>query len=136
MTTVLIVDTDSSSRRALEAQLMESNQFEQVLACAALTDAVRLISLHDVKVVLLDADTARSSDAVPMIKLVNPDMGVVLIQGKNGVLAQSVLRELGAHAQTSRLDATIDIIASVAKALVVRLRPSGRLLGKFLKDSK
>jgi DNA-binding NtrC family response regulator len=136
MTTVLIVDADDDSRFALEAQLAESNQFERVLSCAGLEEAIGLIRLHCVKVVLVDANEASRSATLQRIKSVDPDMGVVLIQGDSGILSQATLRELGAHAQASRVDTTMDIIASVAKALVTRLRPGGRLLGKFLKDSK
>ncbi|HEX4856508.1 MAG TPA: response regulator [Limnobacter sp.] len=136
MTTVLIVDANDESRRALEAQLMDSNQFEKVLSCAAPADALSLIHTHAVKVVLLDADEAEKSPVLQHIKQADPDIGVVLIQGNRGSLTPANLLELGAHAQTSRVAATMDIIASVAKALVARLRPSGGILGKFLKDGK
>lgn len=136
MTTVLIVDSDQDSRLALEAQLSASNQFERVLSCAGLPAAERSIDQYSVKVMLIDAEQASQSSLLHQIKANNPELGVVLLQGKTGVLDSATLQELGAHAQTSRLAAPMEIIASVAKALVGRLGPGKRILGKFLKDGK
>ena len=132
MTTVLIVDSNKDSRLALEAQLTASNQFERVLSCPGLQLAENSIHQYEVKVMLIDAEQASQSPLLHQIKANNPELGVVLLQGKTGVIDAATLIELGAHAQTSPLE----IIASVAKALVGRLKPSKRILGKFLKDSK
>lgn len=136
MTTVLIVDSNQDSRLALEAQLSASNQFERVLSCAGLQHAENLIHQYEVKVMLIDAEQASQSPVLPQIKANNPELGVVLLQGKTGFIDAKTLLDLGAHAQTSRLATPMEIIACVAKALVVRLKPSTRILGKFLKDSK
>jgi DNA-binding NarL/FixJ family response regulator len=136
MTTVLIVDSDQDSRVALEAQLVASNQFERVVSCASLLLAESFIPQYEVKVMLIDAELASQSRLLHQIKANFPELGVVLLQGKTGVIDSATLLELGAHAQTSRLAAPIEIIASVAKALVCRLKPGTRILGKFLKDSK
>lgn len=136
MTTVLIVDSDQDSRLALEAQLSASNQFERVLSCAGLPAAERAFDEYSVKVMLIDAEQASQSSLLHQIKAKNPELGVVLLHGRTGVLDTTTLQELGAHAQTSRLATPMEIIASVAKALVVRLKPSKGILGKFLKDSK
>lgn len=136
MTTVLIVDGNDDSRLALEAQLAESNQFERVVSCANAADAASLIRMHSIKVVLIEADKAAQPSVLQQLKAANPDIGVVLIQGKSGSIHADTLRSLGAHAQTSRVAATVEIIASVAKALVARLRPGGRILSKLLKDGK
>lgn len=136
MTTVLIVDSNQDSRLALEAQLTASNQFERVLSCPGLQLAENSIHQYEVKVMLIDAEQASQSPLLHQIKANNPELGVVLLQGKTGVIDAATLIELGAHAQTSPLAAPMEIIASVAKALVVRLKPSKRILGKFLKDSQ
>ncbi|WP_341237209.1 hypothetical protein [uncultured Limnobacter sp.] len=136
MTTVLIVDSDKDSRLALEAQLIASNQFERVLSCPGLQTAEASIDAYEVKVMLVDAEQASQSPLLQHIKANNPELGVVLLQGKTGVIDSATLLELGAHAQTSRLAAPMEIIVSVAKALVGRLKPGKRILEKFLKDGK
>ena len=136
MTTVLIVDSNKDSRLALEAQLTASNQFERVLSCPGLQLAENSIHQYEVKVMLIDAEQVSQSPLLHQIKANNPELGVVLLQGKTGVIDAATLIELGAHAQTSPLAAPMEIIASVAKALVGRLKPSKRILGKFLKDGK
>ena len=85
---------------------------------------------------LVDAEQAGQSPLLRHIKANNPELGVVLLQGKTGVIDSATLLELGAHAQTSRLAAPMEIIVSVAKALVGRLKPGKRILEKFLKDGK
>lgn len=134
MTTVLIVDPNEETRLALEAQLAESNQFERVLSCADLHVANRFLTDKRITVILLDAQQAAQSVLLHQIKQANPELGVVLMRGAGGVLDTATLLSLGGHAQASRLAAPMEIIASVAKALVVRLRPSSRILGKFIKD--
>jgi DNA-binding NtrC family response regulator len=126
MTTVLIVDSNRDSRLALEAQLIASNQ-----SCHDLQFAESSIHQHEVKVMLVDAEHASQSPMLHQIKANNPELGVVLLQGKTGVIDTATLLELGAHAQTSPLAAPMEIIASVAKALVARLKPGKRILGKF-----
>lgn len=132
MTTVLIVDPNEETRLALEAQLAESNQFERVLSCADLHAASHYLADKKITVILLDAQQAAQSVLLHQIKQTNPELGVVLMRGAGGVLDTATLLSLGGHAQASRLAAPMEIIASVAKALVVRLRPSSRLLGKFI----
>lgn len=134
MTTVLIVDPNEETRLALEAQLAESNQFERVLSCANLHAASRFLTDKKITVILLDAQQAAQSALLHQIKQSNPELGVVLIRDGGGLLDTATLQSLGGHAQASRLAAPMEIIASVAKALVVRLKPSSRILGKFLKD--
>lgn len=134
MTTVLIVDPNEESRLALEAQLAESNQFERVLSCPDLQSADSFLTDKKITVILLDAKQAARSVLLHQIKETNPELGVVLMRDAGGVLDTATLQFLGGHAQASRLAAPMEIIASVAKALVVRLRPSSRILGKFLKD--
>lgn len=134
MTTVLIVDPNEETRIALEAQLAESNQFERVLSCSDLNVARGLLSDRKITVILLDAQQAAQSAVLHQIKQANPELGVVLIRDAGGLLDTATLQSLGGHAQASRLAAPMEIIASVAKALVVRLRPGSRILGKFLKD--
>lgn len=136
MTTVLIVDSNRDSRLALEAQLVASNQFERVLSCPGLQAAEISIDEYEVTVMLIDAEQARQSLLLRHIKANNPELGVVLLQGKAGVIDSATLLELGAHAQTSRFAAPMEIIVSVAKALVGRLKPGKRILEKFLKDGK
>lgn len=134
MTTVLIVDPNEETRLALEAQLAESNQFERVLSCADLHAACGLLTDKKITVILLDAQQAAQSAVLHQIKQANPELGVVLIRDAVGLLDTATLQSLGGHAQASRLAAPMEIIASVAKALVVRLKPGSRILGKFLKD--
>lgn len=134
MTTVLIVDPNEETRLALEAQLAESNQFERVLSCTDLYAANRYLTDKKITVILLDAQQAAQSVLLHQIKQTYPELGVVLMRGAGGVLDTATLVSLGGHAQASRLAAPMEIIASVAKALVVRLRPSSRILGKFIKD--
>jgi len=136
MTTVLIVDPNEETRLALESQLAESNQFERVLSCSGLQSVQAMLKQHEVKVMLIDADQLGKSSILHEIKANYPEIGVVLVRGNSGVLDSVTLQELGAHAQTSRLAAPMEIVASVAKALVVRLRPGKGLLGKFWKDTK
>jgi DNA-binding NtrC family response regulator len=136
MTTVLIVDPNEETRLALESQLAESNQFERVLSCSGLKSAQAMLKHHEVKVMLIDADQLGKSSTLHEIKASHPEIGVVLVRGNSGVLDSVTLQELGAHAQTSRLAAPMEIVASVAKALVVRLRPGKGLLGKLWKDGK
>lgn len=136
MTTVLIVDADEVARLALEIQLTESNQFERVFSCPSLQFAQQAILQHEIKVMLLDAEQASHSPILQHIQASNPELGVVLLQGNAGAINTSILLKLGAHAQTSRMAAPVEIIASVAKALVGRLKPGKRILGKFLKDGK
>lgn len=131
MTTVLIVDSNKDSRLALEAQLSASNQFERVLSCPNLQVAESSIHQYEVKVMLIEAEQAGDSPLIHQIKANNPELGVVLLQGKTGVIDTATLLEWGAHAQTSRLASSMEIIASVAKALVGRLKPGKRILGKF-----
>ena len=85
---------------------------------------------------LIDAEQMGKSSALHEIKANYPEIGVVLVQGNSGILDSTTLQELGAHAQTSRMASPTEIVASVAKALVVRLRPGKGLLGKFWKESK
>jgi DNA-binding NtrC family response regulator len=134
MTTVLIVDPNEETRLALEAQLAESNQFKRVMSCADLHAASRFLADKEITVILLDAQQAAQSALLPQIKEANPELGVVLVRGAGGVLDSATLQSLGGHAQASRLAAPMEIIASVAKALVVRLKPGSRILGKLLKD--
>lgn len=136
MTTVLIVDPNEETRLALESQLAESNQFERVLSCSSLKLVQTMLKQHEVKVVLIDVDQLGNSSTLHEIKANYPEIGVVLVQGNSGILDSAKLQELGAHAQTSRLAAPMEIVASVAKALVARLRPSKGILGKLLKDGK
>lgn len=136
MTTVLIVDPNKETRLALEAQLSESNQFDRVLSCANLKTVQLMLNQHEVKVMLVDAEQVGDSSLLHNIKEKNPELGVVLVQGQTGVIDSATLQELGAHAQTSRMAAPMEIVASVAKALVARLKPSKGLLSKFLKDGK
>jgi DNA-binding NtrC family response regulator len=136
MTTVLIVDPNKETRLALEAQLSESNQFDRVLSCANLKTVQLMLNQHEVKVMLVDAEQVGDSSLLHNIKEKNPELGVVLVQGHEGVIDSATLQELGAHAQTSRMAAPMEIVASVAKALVARLKPSKGLLSKFLKDGK
>lgn len=136
MTTVLIVDPNKETRLALEAQLSESNQFDRVLSCANLKTVQLMLNQHEVKVMLVDAEQVGDSSLLHNIKDKNPELGVVLVQGHTGVIDSTTLQELGAHAQTSRMAAPMEIVASVAKALVARLKPSKGLLSKFLKDGK
>jgi DNA-binding NtrC family response regulator len=136
MTTVLIVDPNKETRLALEAQLSESNQFDRVLSCANLKTVQLMLNQHEVKVMLVDAEQVGDSSLLHNIKEKNPELGVVLVQGHAGVIDSATLQELGAHAQTSRMAAPMEIVASVAKALVARLKPSKGLLSKFLKDGK
>lgn len=136
MTTVLIVDPNKETRLALEAQLSESNQFDRVLSCANLKTVQLMLSQHEVKVMLVDAEQVGDSSLLHNIKDKNPELGVVLVQGHAGVIDSATLQKLGAHAQTSRMAAPMEIVASVAKALVARLKPSKALLSKFLKDGK
>jgi len=136
MTTVLIVDPNKETRLALEAQLSESNQFDRVLSCANLTTVQLMLNQLEVKVMLVDAEQVGDSSLLHNIKEKNPELGVVLVQGHAGVIDSATLQELGAHAQTSRMAAPMEIVASVAKALVARLKPSKGLLSKFLKDGK
>lgn len=136
MTTVLIVDSNKETRLALEAQLSESNQFDRVLSCANLKTVQFMLSHHEVKVMLVDAEQVGDSSLLHNIKENNPELGVVLLRGHTGVIDSATLQELGAHAQTSRMAAPMEIVASVAKALVARLKPSKGLLSKFLKDGK
>ncbi|MCR2745050.1 hypothetical protein [Limnobacter parvus] len=136
MTTVLIVDPNKDTRLALEAQLSESNQFERVCSCSSLNAVRPMLQQHGVKVMLVDADQVGDSTLLLSIKDENPELGVVLVQGHAGVIDSATLQELGAHAQTSRMAAPMEIVASVAKALVARLKPSKRILSKFLKDHK
>lgn len=136
MTTVLIVDPNEETRLALESQLAESNQFERVLSCSGLKSVHPILRQHEIKVMLIDAEQLGKSSTLHEIKANYPEIGVVLVQGNSGVLDSATLQELGAHAQTSRLAAPMEIMASVAKALVVRLRPSKGILGKLWKDGK
>ena len=88
------------------------------------------------ELLLIVADQLGKSSTLHDIKASYPEIGVVLVRGNSGVLDSVTLQELGAHAQTSRLAAPMEIVASVAKALVVRLRPGKGLLGKLWKDGK
>lgn len=136
MTTVLIVDPNEDTRLVLESQLSESNQFDRVLSCKNLALVLPLLQQHEVKVMLIDAEHIDHSSILKEIKASYPELGVVLVQGRAGLIDSSTLRELGAHAQTSRLAAPMEIIASVAKALVARLKPGKGILGKFWKEEK
>lgn len=136
MTTVLIVDPNEQTRLALESQLADSNQFDRVLSCSGMKSVRSLLMQHEIKVILIDADQLGRSASLCEIKTNYPEIGVVLVQGNSGVLDSATLQELGAHAQTSRLAAPMEIVASVAKALVVRLRPGKGILGKLWKDGK
>ena len=136
MTTVLIVDQNEGTRLVLESQLSESNQFDWVLSCESLELVQPMLEQHEVKVMLIDAEQVDHSSMLKELKASYPELGVVLVQGRAGLIDSSTLRELGAHAQTSRVAAPMEIIASVAKALVVRLRPGRGILGKFWKDGK
>lgn len=136
MTTVLIVDQNEGSRLVLESQLSDSNQFDRVLSCENLDMVEAMLQQHEVKVMLIDAEQVDHPSLLKAIKASYPELGVVLVQGIDGLIDSSTLRELGAHAQTSRVAAPMEIIASVAKALVVRLKPGRGILGKFWKDGK
>lgn len=136
MTTVLIVDQNEDTRLVLESQLSESNQFDRVLSCENLELVEPMLQQHEVKVMLIDAEQVDHPSMLKAIKASYPELGVVLVQGRDGLIDSFTLQELGAHAQTSRVASPMEIIASVAKALVVRLRPSKSILGKFWKDGK
>lgn len=130
MTTVLIVDPNKDTRLALEARLSESNQFDRVLSCANLNGVQAMLSQHEVKVLLLDAEQLGDAALLHSLKDNNSELGVVLVRGHTGTIDSATLQELGAHAQTSRLAAPMEIVASVAKALVARLKPVKRMLRK------
>ena len=136
MTTVLIVDQNEETRLVLESQLSESNQFDRVLSCENFEMVEPMLQQYEVKVMLIDAEQVGHPSKLKVIKASFPELGVVLVQGREGLIDSSTLRELGAHAQTSRVAAPMEIIASVAKALVVRLKPGKGILGKFWKDGK
>lgn len=135
MTTVLIVDPDDTARLSLESQLSQSNQFERVLSCASLEQAQSMVSNHAVKVLLVDARQASNSSALKALQASFPELGVVLLQAQGGMVDARTLQALGAHAQTVRMASAMEIVASVAKALVARLKPGKSMLGKFLKDN-
>lgn len=130
MTTVLIIDPDERSRLVLEAQLAQSNQFERVLSCKNLTDASCILQQHEIKVLLVDEAQASRGAELQKIKADHPELGVVLLQGGASSLDTLHLQALGAHAQTSRMASSMEIMASVAKALVARLAIGKRILRK------
>lgn len=124
MTTVLIVDQNANTRLALEAHLRDSHQFERVLSCANLQIAQIFLVNNNIKVMLIDA---QDSECFPLLRAIRgayPELGVVLIQDAESPIDAATLQSLGCHAQTSRFASSIDIVANVAKALVVRLKPA------------
>ncbi|MEQ9107970.1 MAG: hypothetical protein RLO04_10930 [Limnobacter sp.] len=136
MTAVLIIDPDKETRLALESQLSDSNQFARVLAFPDLQSASFCLQSGEIRVLLIDAAQAGRSSLIHDIKARYPALGVVLLRDSGGLLDERTLQELGGHAQTTRLAAPMEIIACVAKALVLGLKPGKRILNKFIKDKK
>lgn len=118
MTTVLIMDSNQAACLDLVAQLSQSNQFEQVLQCDGFASAQALLQRYEIKVILVDVELLRDSSPLHTLKQKHPEIGVVLVQGQAGVVDAAALLKFGAHAQISRLAEPMQIIASVAKALV------------------
>lgn len=136
MTSVLIIDPDRDTRLALETQMSDSNQFDRILAFPDLQSALYSVQSDQVKVLLIDATQAAQSSLIHDMKRNNPALGVVLLRDAGGVLDEKTLQLLGGHAQTTRLASPMEIIACVAKALVLGLKPGKRMIGKFLKNKK
>ena len=134
MTIVLVVDPNSDTRYRLQSDLVNSNQFERVLCCEGFAAAKPILESFLVKVMLLDAALAQDQTTLKTIKDEFPALGVVILQDTNITLDLDALQDLGAHAQASRLASPMELMASVAKALVARLRPSTKILRKLLKD--
>lgn len=124
MKTVLIVGPDKGMRLALEVQLSELNQFDEVCSCADLFSAQAVLRESQMNVILLDAGLARThSTLLQLIKLDNPELGVVLVREQLEALDPSILHAVGGHAQISRAAVPMEIITSVAKALAVVSKP-------------
>ncbi|WP_334118398.1 hypothetical protein [Limnobacter sp.] len=136
MTAVLIIDSDKDTRLALETQLSDCNQFDRVLSFPDIQSALSLLYSGEIRVLLIDAAQAGRSSLIHDIKACNPALGVVLLRDNGRLLDEQTLQALGGHAQTTRLASPMEIIASVAKALVLGLKPGKRILQKFIKDKK
>lgn len=134
MTSILIIDADPARRQSLENQLAATEQFSKVHSCAGFAQAHDLLKVQAISVVLVDRGTAVSDSSLLEIEHAHPNLGVVILQDHLGVLTPENLADLGAHAQASPAASPMELIASVAKALVNRFKPSAKILRKFIKS--
>lgn len=138
MNSVLVVDPDPSSRSRLEAGLAESNQFGMVLSCANLAEVGQHLATQGVSVVLLVQQVAQDQAGLDHIRHSFPHVGLVLLTDSKQQIDQELLVALGMHAQTSATASPLELMVTVAKAMVCRLRPprsvGKKLFGRFMKD--
>lgn len=134
MTSVLVVDPNPDNRRAVQQALTASNQFERVLACPNFDAAERELASAPIEVMLVADSLARSHAVIEALKSRMPALGVVVVREPGDLLDAAGLKALGMDAQTSRSASPMELIASVAKALVASITHSPRHLKKLLKD--
>ena len=122
MTSVLVVDSDNPGRLQLEQELQDSNQFSKVVSCAAFADAPSLVSAHQVEVVLISDSLLAQSKGLEKLKTQCPDLGYVLVKSGEKRSPADLIKSYGLHAQTCRHASPMEHMASVAKALVARVK--------------
>lgn len=138
MNSVLIVDPDPVSRLRLESGLSESNQFSGVFSCGSLSEVDRFVPVYKVSVIVLVQQLASDQAALDCITQAYPDVGLVLLTDEKQHIDEALLSALGIHAQTSTTASPLELMVTVAKAMVCRLKPPKRmrktLFGRFMKD--
>jgi hypothetical protein len=129
MTSILIVDSQASTRLKLQFELLHSGQFERVLACDSLANAEKELSNLSVQVMLLASNLALEQQDWANLAAHHPDLSLVMVHENSASLNSETVAPVHAHMQCT--GSVMDWVASIAKALVLRAKVEGCRTGVF-----
>lgn len=119
MTNVLIVDDHPSLRLVLRQQLSQMLGVSEIIEAGNGQDAVQAVRQHEPGLVILDIDLPKINglEAIPRIRLIKPDVRILVISAQDPVVFAPRVHAAGAQGYISKVQELSEIVRAIEAVL-------------------
>ncbi|CAH2790299.1 MAG: DNA-binding response regulator, LuxR family, near polyamine transporter [uncultured Paraburkholderia sp.] len=119
MSTILVIDDHPAFRMIIKMQLMQLLSVEEVIEADNGQTAVEMARLHSPKLAILDPDIRRISgfDVIPRLKLVQPNIRVLVLSGHDPATFTPRAMRSGVHGFVGKSQEMKEIMRGVEAVL-------------------